>query len=83
MFIRWGRSNVRENIEMSKYVFKNFKKEKKAGTRFLFISQLVRIVMSYPSLFFMLFFVISYPMLFLSSTLLGILVISSFSVFFC
>ncbi|TXN37470.1 glycosyltransferase family 2 protein [Flagellimonas hymeniacidonis] len=82
MFIRWGRSNVRENIEMSKYVFKNFRKGSKVGTRLLFLSQSLEIVMSYPFLFFMLFFVLTHPLLFLSSTLFSILVLSTFPVIF-
>ncbi len=82
MFIRWGRSNVRENIVMAKYVFTNFRKESKVGARLLFISQALKIIMTYPFLLFMLYFIISHPVLFLSSTLLSILVISTFSVLF-
>jgi hyaluronan synthase len=82
MFIRWGRSNVRENIEMSKYVFKNFREGSKAGTRLLFISQFIKIIMSYPFLLFMLFFVLTHPLLFVSSTLVSILVLSTFPVLF-
>lgn len=82
MFIRWGRSNVRENIEMSKYVFKNFRKGPKLGARLLFISQFFKIVMSYPFLLFMLFFILTHPLLFLSSTLVSILVLTTFPVLF-
>lgn len=82
MFIRWGRSNVRENLEMAKYVFTNFKTESKVGTRLLFTNQFLTIVMTYPFLLFMLYFIVIHPLLFLSSTLLGILIFSSFPVFF-
>ena len=82
MFIRWGRSNVRENIVMAKYVFTNFRKETKVGPRLLFISQALKIIMTYPFLLFMLYFIISHPILFLTSTLLSILVISTFPVMF-
>ncbi len=82
MFIRWGRSNVRENIEMSKYVFKNFRKGSKTGTRLLFLSQSLEIIMTYPFLIFMLFFVCTHPILFVSSTFLSILVLSTFPVIF-
>lgn len=82
MFIRWGRSNVRENIAMSKYVFKNFRKGPKTGTRLLFVSQFFEIVMSYPFLIFMLFVVITHPLLFISSALLGILILNTFPVLF-
>jgi hyaluronan synthase len=82
MFIRWGRSNVRESIAMSKYVFTNFKKESKLGTRLLFISQSIEIIMTYPFMLVMLYFVATHPILFLSSTLVSILVLSSFPVLF-
>ncbi len=82
MFIRWGRSNVRENIMMAKYVFSNFRKESKAGARLLFINQSLNIIMTYPSLLFILFFVVTHPILFLSSTLVSILIVSSFPVLF-
>lgn len=82
MFIRWGRSNVRENLVMAKYVFTNFRKDPKAGVRLLFVNQFLTIAMTYPFLLFMLFLIIMHPLLFLSATLLGILVVSSFSVLF-
>lgn len=82
MFIRWGRSNVRENIAMAKYVFTNFRSQSKIGARLLFLNQFLTIVMTYPFLLFMLIFIATYPLLFLSSTLLGILIISSFPVLF-
>ncbi|SDH03033.1 glycosyltransferase [Winogradskyella thalassocola] len=82
MFIRWGRSNVRENLEMAKYVFTNFRTKGKSGTRILFISQFIKILMSYPLLISMLFFVLVHPLLFLGSTLVSILVASTFSVIF-
>lgn len=82
MFIRWGRSNVRENIAMAKYVFTNFREGNKLGSRLLFISQASRIIMSYPFVIFMLFFVLTHPLLFLGSTLLSILILSTFSVLF-
>jgi hyaluronan synthase len=82
MFIRWGRSNVRENIQMSKYVFTNFREGSKLGTRLLFISQSSKIIMSYPFLVFMLFFVVMHPVLFISSTFFSILILSSFPVLF-
>jgi len=82
MFIRWGRSNVRENIAMSKYVFTQFREGSTLGSRLLFINQFLKIIMSYPLIMIMLFFVISHPLLFLSSTFLGIMVYSSFPVLF-
>lgn len=82
MFIRWGRSNVRENLMMAKYVFKNFRTGSKLGTRLLYLDQTAKIIMSLPFLFFMFFFIAIHPLLFFSSTLLSIFIISSFSAFF-
>jgi len=82
MFIRWGRSNVRENLMMAKFVFKEFREESKIGTRLLFLNQFFSIIMAYPFILLMFFFIATYPLLFLSSTLVGILVMSSFPVFF-
>jgi hyaluronan synthase len=82
MFIRWRRSNVRENLAMAKYVYTNFKKESKVGTRLLFANQFLILAMMYPFLLFMLYFIVVNTLLFLSSTLLGILIISSFPVLF-
>lgn len=82
MFIRWDRSNVRENIMMGKFVFKNFREGSKIGARLLFLNQSMRLIMTYPFLLFMLFFIAMHPILFLSSTVFGILVFSSFPVLF-
>jgi hyaluronan synthase len=82
MFIRWGRSNVRENLAMAKYVFTDFRKSSKTGSRLLFINQVLKLVMSYPTILMMLFFISMDPVLFLSSTLLSILIWSSFPVLF-
>jgi len=82
MFIRWGRSNVRENIMMAQYVFKDFRKDSKFGARLLFLNQSFKIIMSYPFLLFMLFFIAVHPVLFFSSTLLSIMIVSTFSVLF-
>ncbi|MGB8375884.1 MAG: glycosyltransferase family 2 protein, partial [Salegentibacter sp.] len=75
-------SNVRENIAMAKYVFTDFREGSKAGARILFINQVIKLAMSYPFLLLMLFFVFTHPVLFLTSSLFGILVWSSFPVLF-
>ena len=82
MFIRWGRSNVRENIAMAKYVFTDFRKGSKTGSRILFLNQVLKLVMSYPTILMMLFFISMDPVLFLASTLFSILIWSSFPVLF-
>jgi len=82
MFIRWGRSNVRENIQMAKYVFTDFRLGAKSGARLLFLSQAFKLIMCYPFIIFMLFFILTHPILFIGSTLASILVLSTFSVIF-
>lgn len=82
MFIRWGRSNVREGIKTARFVFTNFRSESKLGTRILFMNQLLTILTAFPFLLLMLFIIATQPLLFLASTLLGIFVYSSFPVFF-
>lgn len=82
MFIRWERSNVRENIMMSQFAFKNFRSGAKLGTRLLLISQWLRMVMVYPALLVMLIFMLMHPLLFISSTLSTILLVSSLPAFF-
>lgn len=82
MFIRWGRSNIRENIMMAKFVFTKFREGSRFGARLLFVNQFLRIVLSYPLIALMLLFVVTHPVLFLSTTLVSILIFSSFSALF-
>ncbi len=82
MFIRWERSNVRENIMMSKFAFTNFRQGSKAGPRLLLVNQWIRVLMAYPFTLLMLVMVLFHPLLLISSTLLGILVFSSIPAIF-
>lgn len=82
MYIRWERSNVRENIAMSKFVFKSFREENKTGTRIIFINQCLSMLTAYPFLLVMFSFLLLHPLLFISSTLTGILISASIPAFF-
>lgn len=82
MFIRWERSNVRENIMMSKFAFKNFREGAKSGTRILLLNQWLKVIMAYPLLMLMFLFILTHPLLFLSSCLMSIFIFSSIQVFF-
>ncbi|MDG3582692.1 glycosyltransferase [Galbibacter pacificus] len=82
MFIRWERSNVRENIAMSRFAFGNFREGAKSGTRILLMNQWLKMIMAYPAILLMIFFVSTHPLLFLSSTLVGIMIFSSMHAFF-
>ncbi len=82
MFIRWERSNVRENIMMSKFAFKKFRDELRIGPRILLLNQWLKILLSYPMTILMLVFITTHPILFISSVLLSILILSSIQAFF-
>ncbi|WP_081990552.1 glycosyltransferase [Sporocytophaga myxococcoides] len=82
MFIRWERSNVRENIEMAQFIFKKFRNGSKTGTRLLFLNQWLNIITVYPFIILMMIFVLTHPLMFLSSTLFSIIMLSSFPVIF-
>ncbi|HSP82127.1 MAG TPA: glycosyltransferase, partial [Gillisia sp.] len=82
MFTRWERSNVRENLMMSKFAFTPFRNGAKSGTRLLLLNQWMGMITAYPLLLIMLFLLISQPVLFISSTLLSILIFSTLPAFF-
>jgi hyaluronan synthase len=50
MFLRWGRSNIRESIHTSRYVFTRFRPEGKLGIRFNFIMGALGLFLPYPFL---------------------------------
>ena len=82
MFIRWERSNVRENIKMSKFAFTNYREESKVGPRILLLNQWIKVIFAYPFMILMLALIVLYPVLFISSTLASILVFSSIPALF-
>ena len=82
MFTRWERSNVRENLMMSKFAFKPFRNGSKSGTRILLVNQWLHMITAYPLVLVMFILLLSHPILFLSSTLLSILIFTSLPAFF-
>ncbi|WP_417265636.1 glycosyltransferase [Brumimicrobium sp.] len=76
MFTRWERSNVRENIMMSKFAFSDFRKENKLKPRILLINQWMSIISAYPALIVMVLSLVFYPLLFLSSTIISVALFS-------
>ncbi|MDN6280678.1 MAG: glycosyltransferase family 2 protein [Psychroflexus sp.] len=82
MFIRWERSNVRENIAMTRFAFTNFREGSKVGSRVLLLSQWLKILVAYPMVLLMLTFIVMYPLLFISSSLISILIFSSVQALF-
>ncbi|UJP63760.1 glycosyltransferase family 2 protein [Mongoliitalea daihaiensis] len=82
MYIRWERSNVRENIMLSKFAFSNFREGSKIGTRILLLNQWIKVLMAYPALLLLIVLLSIQPFLILTSMLIGILVFSSIPAFF-
>lgn len=82
MFTRWERSNVRENIMMSRFAFTNFRETSKVGLRILLVNQWLGIITAYPLVITMLYMIAVHPILFISSTLMGILIFNSIPVGF-
>lgn len=82
MYIRWERSNVRENIMMSKFAYSKFRTESTLGPRILLTMQWLKVIMAYPLLLLLLFFVFTHPILFVCSSLVGIMIFSSVQMFF-
>lgn len=82
MFTRWGRSNVREILMMNCFVFKNFRKKNKSGARFIFIHQWVKLILAYPLMILMLYFLFTHPLLYISSALTGSFIFSSIQMLF-
>lgn len=82
MFIRWERSNVRENIMMSKFAFTDFRDGAKSGPRLLLINQWLRVIFAYPVVIMMIVFLLTDPVLYLSTKLCGIVIFSSIPAFY-
>ena len=82
MYIRWERSNIRENIMMSKFAFTNFRKDSTFGTRVLLSMQWIKVIMAYPLLLMLVFFISAHPLIFITTSLSGILIFSSIQMVF-
>lgn len=77
MFTRWERSNVRENIMMSKFAFEDFRSTTKWPARLLLINQWIKMLMAYPTLAMMLLFLATKPVLFMVVSMFSILLFAS------
>lgn len=82
MFTRWGRSNVRETLAMTDFVFDNFREGNKAGTRLVFVNQCIKLVLAIPLLMVMFYFLLSHPLIYLLSAVSGIFIFSSIQMLF-
>ncbi|MFA5619943.1 MAG: glycosyltransferase [Weeksellaceae bacterium] len=82
MFTRWGRSNVRETLMMNRFIFKNFRTGSKSGARFMYINQCLRLILVLPFMMLMFYFLLTHPVLYVSSALTGTFVFSSIQMLF-
>ncbi|HRO76634.1 MAG TPA: glycosyltransferase family 2 protein, partial [Crocinitomicaceae bacterium] len=82
MFTRWGRSNVRETLMMNRFIFKNFRNGNKLGTRFIFCNQWIKLLLAIPLTLLMVYFLVSHPVLYLSTALTGVFIFSSIQMLF-
>jgi hyaluronan synthase len=82
MFTRWERSNIRENIMMSKFAFSNFRSTSKAGARLLLINQWLKVLLAIPTTFLMMYFIVTHTTIFITTSLVSILIFSSIPAFF-
>lgn len=76
MFTRWERSNVRENIVMSKFAFSKYRTAERVRPRILLLNQWVTILWAYPSLLAAVLILASYPKLFVSSMIVSVVLFS-------
>lgn len=64
MFLRWGRSNVRETVHTASYIFTRFRPGHQIGVRFNFINSAIGLVLPYIFLGFTLAMSAVYPTIF-------------------
>ncbi|MBN2563366.1 MAG: glycosyltransferase [Phycisphaerae bacterium] len=83
MFLRWGRSNVRETVHTARYVFTDFRKERKLGIRFNFLMGALGLIMPYPFLVSGLILAVFLPTVFGLKMLAACVSGSLFTVLFC
>jgi len=76
MFTRWERSNIRENIMMSKFAFGNFRDANKTGARILLLNQWLRVILACPLLIVTLVLLALNPITFFVSAFVGMFVFS-------
>ncbi len=83
MFLRWGRSNIRESIHTGRYVFTRFRPESRTGIRFNFIMAALGLFLPYPFLVCALLLAMLLPTVF-GLKLLASCVLGSFlTIVFC
>jgi len=83
MFLRWGRSNIRESIHTGRYVFTNFRAERKIGIRFNYVMGALGLFLPYPFLICALVLALFLPSIFGLKLLASCVAGSLLSIVFC
>ncbi len=76
MYTRWERSNVRENIAMSRFAFTRYRDAERLRPRVLLLNQWIQMLWAYPALLAAAMVLASYPTLFISSMIVSVAVFS-------
>jgi len=76
MLIRWERGDIRENIIMTKFIFKNFRNFNLFHIRIISLNQLISNFLAIPLFLIMIIMCFYYPRLFISSSILSTCIIS-------
>lgn len=82
MFTRWERSNVRENIMLSKFAFRKYETRERKGTIILLANQWLNMLTAFPAIISMVMFLVLHPGLFFSTTIFSVFIFSSIPAFF-
>ena len=79
MYLRWARSNVRETIAMTRFIFTPFRKGSKLGARLNLISELMGLTKSQVFLLITWVLLLCHPSVFSLHVLFGVIISSSLS----
>lgn len=79
MYLRWARSDIRETIAMTRFIFKPFRSESMLGARINLVSSLVAIIKVQIVLVIAWGLIIVYPATFGVNAMLGVIISSSLS----
>ena len=63
-------------------MFKRFRETNRTGARFIFLHQWMKLLMAYPLMILMMYFLFTHPLLYVSSALTGTFIFSSIQMLF-
>jgi hyaluronan synthase len=77
MYLRWARSNIRETIAMTRFIFKPFRKGSKLGARINLMSGWMALTKTQLFLVITWGLIVWHPMTFGVNTIIGVIIFSS------